>query len=134
MKKILSAFFIIIFLTGCDKALKCERKVDSDTITVGEVQKIYSDGDSITKIESTKTFNIKEDSLKENFPNLFGIMKSDYSSKNIEFTEKVKGDNYELKLVFNPSEYDDEILTDLSLSKSLTGHKKILEEQGFTCK
>lgn len=133
MKKII-VILSIILLTGCAKSIKCTNNIDSEVMKRKDTYKIYYEGDNITEVKHSTSFEIIDDNLKENFPLLFNMIKGNYDEKNISYDCDTKGDNYNIQATYIPSELDEEVLEEFSLSTSLNEYKQKLSEQGMECK
>ena len=116
MKKVLTTVILLTLLTGCkgkvlnaDKAdLKCSKTTKNDVLKIDDSIEVYKSGEKITKISSTLTYEVLDNSMKENIKDLFDLLKAKYGEKNIQAKVTEKGNKYSLKAEYTPEEYNSE--------------------------
>lgn len=134
MRKIIFSLTLCLILTGCTNTLKCTSDVDTGTMNIKQMYKVYSDNDSITKIINTIDYEIIDENLKQNFDSLINFTKSDYELKNIEYDYSNKGNRYSIEAIYDIDSMSDEVFSELVGTKSLKKYRSKLEEQGLVCK
>lgn len=132
MKKLV-VLISLLFLTGCTEKTTCTNNNENDTLKIDETLIVTHKGKKITKIENNVTYEIKDDTINENFKKTFNEIKETYNNEFINYNEEIKENTYKFDINYNPNKLTEEILNKINSSKRYDIYKQKILERGMKC-
>jgi len=134
MKKIVLSFTIALALTGCGNKLKCTRTIKNDVMTQKTTYIVYTDKDTITKVEATEKTEVANKEINENYDYLLSFRFEDLNNNNIKYDYSHKKNKYDLKITYDLSTMSEDAITAYIETKNIDEYKTKLSDENFTCK
>ena len=130
MKKLITISLTLLLLTGCGNKITCKTNKDD----IRETYKIKYNNNTITNVETIKTYKFKDKTEFKNFEGIIQYTVKSNSNDKIKSSYKKKNKKYILKQEYNIDNLTEEELTKFGLSKNKEELVNNLKNNGLTCK